>query len=336
MQQISARPSEDGGFRPSPHSVVLHVVTFGSVWLSIIFARFRGITIDTDDQSILCFFIVLFLMLLMRLYFQVRASNLFGAAALIDVLWILFATQISFAILQYTMATFYATDVTQQIQKWDLIFGFDWYKIVSALQKYDNMIYYFHVAYVSFLEQMTFAAALFLVLKKYDNISCLLTHLILGALLTCFISGFISVEPPTLAVARLHGVNDIVISAKLDIIDQLRGLRDGSLRTVSAANLQGLVSFPSFHVQMAVYFAWAFRKVRWLAIPMLLLNILMIFGAITEGGHYLMDVLGGLAVAAVTIVLAAKAATLRLSFGRVWRAGFGVAAQARQQASTPQ
>ncbi len=74
-------------------------------------------------------------------------------------------------------------------------------------------------------------------------------------------------------------------------------LRAGSARTLDFDQLLGLVSFPSFHAGSALLLAMATRNLRWLWAPFLVFNLAIIVGTISEGGHNLMDVLGGCAFA---------------------------------------
>jgi membrane-associated phospholipid phosphatase len=87
----------------------------------------------------------------------------------------------------------------------------------------------------------------------------------------------------------------------------LEALRHGSLRNLPLYGFEGLVSFPSFHTANAILYAWATWKLRigrWL---FLLLNGLMIVSTPIDGGHYILDLFGGGAVA-----LGAIAATHRM------------------------
>jgi len=86
------------------------------------------------------------------------------------------------------------------------------------------------------------------------------------------------------------------------VLDYL-GLRDGSLRSIDAVTMQGVVQFPSFHAALAALSAYAVRGMRWLFAPSLLLNVLVIVVTPAAGGHYLVDVLAGLLLAAATIAL---------------------------------
>lgn len=65
-------------------------------------------------------------------------------------------------------------------------------------------------------------------------------------------------------------------------------------------DLYGLITFPSFHVAAAVLIAYAARGTP-LAFLALVLNLVMAVSALSEGGHYLVDVLAGAAVAGLAI-----------------------------------
>jgi membrane-associated phospholipid phosphatase len=71
--------------------------------------------------------------------------------------------------------------------------------------------------------------------------------------------------------------------------------------------LDGLITFPSFHTAVAVLMVHAARGTScfWLAI---VVNALMILSTFTEGGHYLVDVVAGAAIAllAIGVVSAAR------------------------------
>jgi membrane-associated phospholipid phosphatase len=68
----------------------------------------------------------------------------------------------------------------------------------------------------------------------------------------------------------------------------------------------GVVSFPSFHVVLALLCAaalWPIWKLRWIVAP---LSALVCLSTITTGWHYGIDVLGGAAVAAMAQSLAVR------------------------------
>ena len=78
------------------------------------------------------------------------------------------------------------------------------------------------------------------------------------------------------------------------------------------SQLQGLVTFPSFHTVLAVIISYAMRVSRILATLTIPLNCIVIAGTITEGGHHLTDVIAGgfIAVFAILCVRRMSVATL--------------------------
>ena len=80
-------------------------------------------------------------------------------------------------------------------------------------------------------------------------------------------------------------------------------LRDGSLRHLEMFKLTGIVSFPSFHAASAVLYLWALWPVRYIGGLAAALNLLMIASTPVIGAHYMIDVFGGVALAAISILL---------------------------------
>jgi membrane-associated phospholipid phosphatase len=96
-------------------------------------------------------------------------------------------------------------------------------------------------------------------------------------------------------------VNSTVYAAQLrDII----ALREGSLRHLELFKLAGIVSFPSFHAASGVLYMWALWPVRGIGGLAVALNMLMIAATPVIGAHYMIDVIGGVALAAFSILLA--------------------------------
>ena len=102
----------------------------------------------------------------------------------------------------------------------------------------------------------------------------------------------------------------------------LEHLRDGSLRTIDHELGTGLVSFPSFHACGAALLGWAAWRLPLLRWPFLLLNLGIGASAIVIGGHYFIDLPGGVAVAALAVTIAQRVmAEPRSAVGRRFRGG---------------
>jgi putative flippase GtrA len=90
----------------------------------------------------------------------------------------------------------------------------------------------------------------------------------------------------------------------------LAALRAGTLRTIPLDDAQGLVTFPSFHTVLAALCGWALWPVRRIGAAFAALNALIVAATPTMGGHYLVDVLAGGALAALALGATTMAARL--------------------------
>jgi membrane-associated phospholipid phosphatase len=101
-----------------------------------------------------------------------------------------------------------------------------------------------------------------------------------------------------LPAAHLPDINTAVYAGQLrDIL----ALRDGSLHELGLFKLAGIVSFPSFHAASAVLYIWALWPVRGLGGIVAALYSLMIAATPAIGAHYMIDVIGGVGLAAASI-----------------------------------
>ncbi|OJW53361.1 MAG: hypothetical protein BGO67_01255 [Alphaproteobacteria bacterium 41-28] len=71
---------------------------------------------------------------------------------------------------------------------------------------------------------------------------------------------------------------------------------------VDISTIDGIITIPSFHSVMALIFIYTFRHQRRIIfIPMLILNILMIFSCLPIGEHYFADILAAIPVFLLTL-----------------------------------
>jgi membrane-associated phospholipid phosphatase len=96
---------------------------------------------------------------------------------------------------------------------------------------------------------------------------------------------------------------NLPVASTTGYVSQWADLRNGTLRTINALNNQGLVIFPSFHATLAVLCACAATPLRILRYPLLALNLLIILSSPAMGGHYFIDIIAGIILAALTISL---------------------------------
>lgn len=65
----------------------------------------------------------------------------------------------------------------------------------------------------------------------------------------------------------------------------------------------GMVAFPSFHVIWALLLLRLAWSVKWLFVPLLIINTLLILATVLLGWHYIIDVIGGFTLAGLVIII---------------------------------
>ncbi len=84
----------------------------------------------------------------------------------------------------------------------------------------------------------------------------------------------------------------------------LDALRTGQQNVVS--QMEGLITFPSFHTVWAILFAWGFYPIKQLRVGAILLNLFVIASTPIQGAHYFIDIIGGTAVAGIAVYAAKR------------------------------
>ena len=104
-------------------------------------------------------------------------------------------------------------------------------------------------------------------------------------------------------------------------------LRAGGLPVIDLDAMQGLISMPSYHCVMSLLLIHAMRRSGLLLPVAAVVNLIVILSTPTEGGHYFLDVLAGVLVAAITIAVLRGFAALRSATVPPAAAYSGAAAQ---------
>ena len=99
-----------------------------------------------------------------------------------------------------------------------------------------------------------------------------------------------------------------------DQIMRLDALRSGQHTLIS--ELEGLITFPSFHAVWAFLFMWGFFPIKQFRFGAIFLNLLVIASTPIQGAHYFIDVVGGLIIAVVAIWAATRLTRPQFGDGR--------------------
>lgn len=134
-----------------------------------------------------------------------------------------------------------------------------------------------------------------------------LTAWILSLLITALLYPFF----PAIAAFRFYGLTPDMMPgptamASWQLPEIMDGLRSGAHRTLGRADLIGVVTMPSFHAAGATILLWGFWTFKFIRPISTPIAILMFFSAVPVGGHYVVDVFAGLAVAIMSIVVSGR------------------------------
>jgi membrane-associated phospholipid phosphatase len=145
-----------------------------------------------------------------------------------------------------------------------------------------------------------------------------LQQFVMAAVLTVSVSVAISAALPAIGTYHELGLpadtGTFRASGYLVQLDILPFVRDGTLRLLDLSHLGGIITFPSVHAAIAALAIWGLWGVWWLRPLALILNGGMLLATPLVGGHYFVDVLAGVGLAALSIA-AAKALSQRVVIG---------------------
>jgi hypothetical protein len=105
---------------------------------------------------------------------------------------------------------------------------------------------------------------------------------------------------PAVCPPAYYGFQPVIDMTHL--IEQIKGFHDGTSRVVRFDEVEGLVSFPSFHVAGGLLVTWAFRRHPRIWVPLVALNIGNVAATFMLGIHYVIDVIGSLPLMAISLL----------------------------------
>lgn len=197
-----------------------------------------------------------------------------------------------------------------QLAAADRALGFDWLATLRWLDRRPLPTAILHVAYGSLIPQIVVLVCALGFLRR----EAALRTVMLGAILTGGVSIVVSGLMPALsypALLDVSGANFRHVNpwgGTVHLAD-VAALRGGTMARLDLAAMQGIITFPSYHAGLSAVTLWGFLATgrRWLAVPGGILATLTIVATPVDGGHYLVDVLAGLAIAAACLWIARRA-----------------------------
>jgi len=216
-------------------------------------------------------------------------SRRLGRVAFWVVLWIVFS--VVGGVLTYAVAARGGPLWDARFAALDRAIGFEWTTWFGFVNRHPAIKLPLALAYASLMPQILLAIFRFSWREGDPRNGELLGAVIFSLLLTTALFKLLPSLGPGLSVPAFREL----------YLDDLLALRNGAATVFAMPHLRGLIAFPSFHAVLAVLFTHAHRG-RPGFVAILVLNAVMLLSVPSEGGHYLVDVVAGLAIAAAAIL----------------------------------
>lgn len=192
----------------------------------------------------------------------------------------------------------------QRLLLMDRHLGIDWHAMIAIIDAHAVLGRTLALVYDTFGLQLLFLPGLLSILGRTAR-----AYQMMGTYgLICIFASIISIWYPALGTytalsVDIHHFKNIDGSMGTEFAGQLIAVRSDPNFVLHLDRASGIISFPSVHAAVAVLCAWAVWPFKWIRWPFLLLNALMICSAITEGAHYIVDLVAGIGVAGFAIAL---------------------------------
>ncbi|HEX8623865.1 MAG TPA: phosphatase PAP2 family protein [Allosphingosinicella sp.] len=187
----------------------------------------------------------------------------------------------------------------------DRAVGFDWMAYAQWVDSRPWVAIAYRAAYLSFMMQPPLLIALLAWHGEFRRLHLFSFAFTFTLTVTCLIFYFV---PAVSIYAHLQvppeGFRNLHPVSTFQHLEFIEGMRAGTMPWIDPLKGAGLITFPSFHACGAVLLAWGFWGVRAARAPALLLNLTMLASTPLDGAHYLVDVIGGMLLAAAGIAVA--------------------------------
>ena len=194
--------------------------------------------------------------------------------------------------------------VDNQLAAFDHALGFHWrwwYEFISSDKPVGTLL---SAAYVAALPEIVIVMVALAALNRADRVSEMVLATMIGALIAIAISTLIPAAGPLPYFHPDEATLAVPPVVDLDYKSTFFALRLGMVHAFSVDDLKGLIAFPSYHATLAVLLVLATRGIPRLFWPAAVINAVVLASAPVDGGHHLADVVGGMAVAVVSLAIA--------------------------------
>jgi len=179
--------------------------------------------------------------------------------------------------------------------------GFEREAYMAFLKQHPALRDVLYFAYSTIMHQTLLVCVVALIARRTDRLQAYIIAFAFAVTATAVIASFVPAANALIYVDKAPTDLSTLPDGGHSYFPTLEGLRAGTLRIIDFGGMEGLISFPSFHTANGILFVWALWPFRLLRLPMLVLNLLLIASTPLAGAHYVVDLIGGAAVAFAAI-----------------------------------
>jgi hypothetical protein len=215
---------------------------------------------------------------------------------------ILFLTLIQItAPMQYGALALGRPFVDPWLDRADRAMGIDVAQLAAWTSEYPRLVSTLNAAYNTLAPQLLVPLVLLPVAGDREALWEYLWHLhiVLGGALLC-----LALWPVMHSFTYRHYAPLVAPALVGHLSTQIRELHAGRFHVLGLQDMQGLISFPSFHAAAAFAVTWSLRRRPiWIWLPIVLLNAALVSATVLLGIHYAIDLVGTAILLAVSLVL---------------------------------
>lgn len=225
---------------------------------------------------------------------------------------IVYGQSLAFLLVIYALMALPIPLVDRQLAAADRTLGFYWPELAAPFRHSDRLTEWSKVIYRSFVWQPALVTVSLAIAGLHQRAWQFATAATISLCLASLIGPLF---PADTAVVYFHVAPWPELKSAWRASEVIHAIRGGH-RVLDQAMITGLLTMPSYHATAAALFTWALFPVRALRWPVTMLNVGMFVLTVVIGGHYVVDLFGGLTVAVVSIVLARRAVPEALAIDR--------------------
>jgi hypothetical protein len=186
-----------------------------------------------------------------------------------------------------------------RLSAWDRFIGFDWLRYVRWLDDHPLLAGALRLAYASLIPQVVLVVLALGFARRVGSLRTVMLAAMACGTVTILLSAF-APAAGNYAFLGLGPRNSQVLHRWAAEARDFDALRSGALSVVKLGQMQGIIIFPSYHAGLATITSWGFwvSRLGWVRWPGVIVGAATVAATPVDGGHYAVDVLAGMIVAA--------------------------------------